>query len=448
MNTAIIEEELVYGALRRERLWQRLGLIGLIFGILGCLGAATVAILDVDPPPVVVPYDPATGFALPEASVGATSVTANQAIIEAEVFRYVTDREVYNQLDNDLRIRSVLRRSHGAAESGLRQIWNSANENYPPTVYGPNARLDVEILSINRIGTNRATVRLRKRLTSTGRHPDRTLHRHASLRVPPRDPSLHRRGLDQPLRLHRARIFHPLRQIGELTVSRFSLLLLWLALLPGLAFAEAIPRGGPHDNRVRLATYQEAQVYRLSVSLTHVTTVEFGEGESIRSIIAGDTEGFEIDGVPGGQAFAIKPVARDVHTNVTVYTNRRSYYFNVQEVRSPTFYVVQFRYPDDTARPTRAIAAQAPNYNYGASARTEFTPTRIWDDGTFTYFAFPRNAPVPAIFRYASGRERTVNTQTPEDGVIRVTGVNRQWVLRLGEEVVCIEAIPSAEAAS
>ena len=230
-------------------------------------------------------------------------------------------------------------------------------------------------------------------------------------------------------------------------INRFFVAAIFV-LLPGLAFAEAIPRGGPNDSRVRLATYQEGQVYRLSVSLTHVTTIEFGEGESIRSIIAGDTEGFEIDGVPGGQAFAIKPVARGVHTNVTVYTNRRSYYFNVEEVRSPTFYVVQFRYPEDDARPTRAIAAQAPNYNYGASARTEFTPTRIWDDGTFTYFAFPRNAPVPAIFRYAAGRERTVNTQTPEDGVIRVSGVNRQWVLRLGEEVVCIEAIPPAEAAS
>ena len=162
----IIEEELVYGALRREKLWQRLGLIGLIFGILGCLSAALVAVLDVDPPPVVVPYDPATGFALPEASVGATSVTANQAIIEAEVFRYVTDREIYNQLDNDLRIRSVLRRSDRAAETSLRQIWDSASAHYPPTVYGPNARLDVEILSVNRIGTNRATVRLRKRLSS------------------------------------------------------------------------------------------------------------------------------------------------------------------------------------------------------------------------------------------------------------------------------------------
>ena len=165
-ETAIIEEELVYGALRRERLWQRLGLLGLIFGILGCLSAAAVAILDVDPPPVVVPYDPATGFALPEASVGATTVTENRAIIEAEVFRYVTDREVYNQLDNDVRIRSVLHRSDRAAQASLRQIWNSANADYPPTVYGPNARLDVEILSINLISNNRATVRLRKRLTS------------------------------------------------------------------------------------------------------------------------------------------------------------------------------------------------------------------------------------------------------------------------------------------
>ena len=212
--------------------------------------------------------------------------------------------------------------------------------------------------------------------------------------------------------------------------------------------ADAVPRGGPNDSRVRIATYQEDQVYQLSVSLTHVTTVEFGEGESIRSIIAGDTEGFEIDGVPGGRAFAIKPLARGVHTNVTVYTNRRSYYFNVEEVSNPTFYVVSFRYPEEERQQESVIARAAPNYSYGASARTEFTPTRVWDDGTFTYFAFPRNAPVPAIFRYANGRERTVNTQQIEDGTIRVSGVNGQWVLRLGEEVVCVAATPPADLSS
>lgn len=212
-----------------------------------------------------------------------------------------------------------------------------------------------------------------------------------------------------------------------------------LTLIAAPALAEYIPRSGGNDNRVRVATYQDGQVYRLSVSLTHVTTVEFGQGETIRSIIAGDTEGFQLDGVPGGRAFAVKPNARGVHTNITVYTNRRSYYFNVTEASSPTYYVVQFRYPEDNVRPTNAVAQQAPNYNYAASDQTEFTPTSVWDDGTFTYFRFPRSSPVPAIFRSSTGSERTVNSQQIEDGVLRVSGVSNQWVLRLGEDVVCIQ---------
>lgn len=231
-------------------------------------------------------------------------------------------------------------------------------------------------------------------------------------------------------------------------MRRIGLGLLILIFTASNVLAEATPRRGTHDPRVRIATYQDGQVFRLNVSLTHVTTIEFGVGETIRSILAGDTEGFELDGVPGGQAFAIKPLARGVHTNVTVYTNRRSYYFNVQEVLTPAFYVVQFRYPEEEQRPQNAVAAQGPNYNYGASDRTEITPVRVWDDGTFTYFQFAPNAPVPAIFRYSNGRERTVNTQATEPGVIRVSGVNAQWVLRLGDVVVCIQSNALTEGSS
>lgn len=207
----------------------------------------------------------------------------------------------------------------------------------------------------------------------------------------------------------------------------------------GAAFAESVPKSSKKDSRVRVATYQDRQVYRLSVSLAHVTSVEFGKGETIRSIIAGDTEGFQLDGVPGGRAFAVKPVARNVHTNITVYTNRRSYYFSVTEAKAPTYYVVQFRYPDESAKPRNAVAQQAPNYNYGASAKTAFAPTSVWDDGTFTYFRFPKNAPVPAIFRATGGKERTVNTQQDGEGVMRASGVSTQWVLRIGDELVCIQ---------
>ncbi|MGH1415747.1 MAG: virB8 family protein [Pelagimonas sp.] len=161
-----IEEELIYGARRREQLWRKLGLGGMAFGLIGCLSAAAVAVLDVDPEPVVIPFNPETGMALPNAQVETQRVTENQAIIESVAFRYVTDRETYNQLDNDVRVRSILERSDGAALASMRALWDSANPNYPPEVYGDNARLDVEVLSITRIGVNRAQVRLRKRLTS------------------------------------------------------------------------------------------------------------------------------------------------------------------------------------------------------------------------------------------------------------------------------------------
>ncbi|WP_197922643.1 TrbG/VirB9 family P-type conjugative transfer protein [Thiosulfatihalobacter marinus] len=220
-----------------------------------------------------------------------------------------------------------------------------------------------------------------------------------------------------------------------------------LAFSAVAAFAEATPRPGSHDSRVRVATWTEGQVYRVVTTLTRVTTVEFGEGETIRSIIAGDTVGFQFDGVPGGRAFAIKPMASGVATNVTVYTNRRSYYFHVIEAHETPHYVVQFRYPQSREEPARAVAAEAPYANYGVSAEEEFTPTAIWDDGTFTYFRFARNAPVPAIFRYSNGAERAVNSIVQGDGVIRVSGVNRQWVLRLGDGVVCVQDL-SREATS
>ena len=162
----ILEEELIYGARRRERVWKAIAGARALFGVMGCLAAAAVAVLDADPPPALVAYDPKTGLALPEATVQAVSLAERPAVIQAQVFRYVADRETYNQLDNDLRVRRTLAMSEGGAADTLRALWTSGHDAYPPEAYGENARIDVEVLSIALITNDRAQVRLRKRLTA------------------------------------------------------------------------------------------------------------------------------------------------------------------------------------------------------------------------------------------------------------------------------------------
>ena len=162
----VVQEDLIYGALRRERQWKVLAGMCFLFGVVGSLSAAAVSILDVDPPPALVPYDPDTGMALPEATVASVTLTERPAVIEAQVFRYVVDRETYNQLDNDVRVRRTLSLSEGAAGDTLRALWTSGHDAYPPEAYGSNTRIDVEVLSITLLTNDRTSVRLRKRLTA------------------------------------------------------------------------------------------------------------------------------------------------------------------------------------------------------------------------------------------------------------------------------------------
>ena len=75
------------------------------------------------------------------------------------------------------------------------------------------------------------------------------------------------------------------------------------------------------------------------------------------------------------------------------------------------------------------------------SGEAEFAPVAVSDDGTFTYFQFAESAPLPAILRVGpEGGERTANSSTRADGVVRVSGISARWVLRLGDEVVCVQA--------
>lgn len=229
---------------------------------------------------------------------------------------------------------------------------------------------------------------------------------------------------------------------------RFSIalagLLAGLSILP--AFAETAPRAGRHDPRVTHASWQDGQVYRIATRLRTVTLVELGDGERIQSIAIGDLESFKIDKLERANLFIIKPVVAGAATNLTVETQRNIYFLHVTEsAKASPAYAVKFTLPAasrSNASGTDIPPSQPMSYKVmkQGKALPSFTPGSISDDGRKTTFVIPPGAPMPTIFRAdARGREYSVNAAV-RGTTITVSTRSERWVLRYGDEHLCITA--------
>ena len=164
---AAFEDE-VFFSLRRQRN------IGWIVGAIGMgIGLASVATNLVVLPlkeirPYVVMVDRSTGESEQVVATRPTSLSDQEAVLEAELVRYVTNRETYDPSDNSERIPLVNAMSVGQAQESLRAVWNSGSDSYPPERYGREARITVRIRSISVLGGNTAQVRFVRRLERSG----------------------------------------------------------------------------------------------------------------------------------------------------------------------------------------------------------------------------------------------------------------------------------------
>ena len=226
-------------------------------------------------------------------------------------------------------------------------------------------------------------------------------------------------------------------------------LLISMTALPALA--ETAPKPGSHDARVTYATYQEGQVYRINTRLRNVTLVELGTGEQIQSIAIGDLESFKIDKLERANLFIIKPVVAGATTNLTVETQRNIYFLQVTEGgRGEPNYSVKFTVPGSTRKtsPGTDIPAALPvTYKVMKKGKRlpDFAPASISDDGRKTTFVIPPGAPMPTIFRAdAKGQEYSVNSAM-RGTTITVSSRSERWVLRYGDEYVCVTAEAGAD---
>lgn len=228
------------------------------------------------------------------------------------------------------------------------------------------------------------------------------------------------------------------------------LLALALACAPtGPAKAEQRPVGYKADIRIKRYVYDEYNVYKLNLYLKSVTALQFADGENVESIIIGDSASWEVVKLKMGNVVSLKPVIDGALTNMTIYTDRRVYTFELfaageiragEKAGAGQSYRTIFTYPDDNfAELDKDRVAGGPeNWNYLVSGHAAFRPRAVHDNALQTTFVLPNGAPRPAIFKVGYDRqERLVNSRSDGNKII-VDGVSDFWVMRIGDQTICV----------
>lgn len=219
-------------------------------------------------------------------------------------------------------------------------------------------------------------------------------------------------------------------------------------------------------NAMQVWPYSAGALYQVYASPGRVTDIALQPSERLVSVSAGDTVRWIIgDTVSGGGAdervhVLVKPSRADLHTNIVINTDRRSYHLELSATLETWMASVSWEYPGDLVRTLRTrerdAGAQMPvgdgisleqlRFRYAVTGDTPaWRPLRAFDDGRKVYIQFPPNigqGELPPLFVIgAEGQTQLVNyrVQAPYIVVDRLFGAAE---LRLGgdkQQVVRIE---------
>lgn len=108
------------------------------------------------------------------------------------------------------------------------------------------------------------------------------------------------------------------------------------------------------DSRIHNYTYHEHDVYKLILHHGFQSSIVFAPNESIENIILGDSFAWKIS--PLGNRLFITALEKNILTNMTVITSKRTYHFDLiaKELKAgrekDLVYVINFKYPPNKRR--------------------------------------------------------------------------------------------------
>jgi type IV secretion system protein VirB9 len=111
------------------------------------------------------------------------------------------------------------------------------------------------------------------------------------------------------------------------------------------------------DNRIKTYIHNPNEVYLLVLHFGFQSSIEFAKNEEIQNIVLGESYAWKM--TPLANRLFIKPLEKNIRTNMTIITNKRTYQFDVvskelEEGREKDLvYVVRFYYPKKTFSTTQ-----------------------------------------------------------------------------------------------
>jgi P-type conjugative transfer protein TrbG len=170
------------------------------------------------------------------------------------------------------------------------------------------------------------------------------------------------------------------------------------------------PSRDGYVNATQVWPYSAGALYQVYGSPGRVTDIALENTEELISISAGDTVRWVIGDTLSGEGagkrvhLLVKPTRADLHTNLVVNTDRRTYHMELTATRETWMASVSWNYPQETLvalnNANRWAEAAAPiaeglalehlQFRYEVTGdKPSWRPLRAFDDGQKVYIQFP-----------------------------------------------------------
>lgn len=213
------------------------------------------------------------------------------------------------------------------------------------------------------------------------------------------------------------------------------------------------------DARLAARLYSPDEVVRVDGQLGVQASVAFAEDERIENVAVGDSASWQITPNKRANMLFVKPLAARARTNMTVITDRRTYFFDLVAGSSGNpLYVLRFTYPDEpkpapqqgatpalSEEEVRLAEGEKPvdpallNFQWAKRGDAKIHPVQLYDDGQSIYLTWSRDATLPAILiRDEKGAEGPVNYAVRGDTIV-IEGVPSPIYLRAGRNTAQLD---------